>query len=124
MLTFVLAAVVGLITGVLTGAGIGGGTLLVLYLTGVLGVEQGLAQGVNLLYFLVSAPAALVGHIRNKLIDIRFALFAALFGSAIALITALFVCKNVEEALLRKGFAVLFIVVGIKELRTKKPANN
>ena len=120
MLTFILAAVVGLITGVLTGAGIGGGTLLVLYLTGVLGVEQGLAQGINLLYFLVSAPAALVGHIRNKLINIRPALVAAAFGSIVALLAALFVCKNVEETLLRKGFAVLFIVVGIKELRTQK----
>ena len=118
MPAFIIAVAVGLATGLLTGAGIGGGTLLMLYLTGVLGVAQSLSQGVNLLYFLASALAALVGHIRNKLIDIPSALIASSCGAAVALIAALFVCGNVEDSLLRKGFGILFIVVGIKELRS------
>ena len=49
--------IVGAATGVLSGFGIGGGTLLVLYLTAVGGIEQTIAGGINLLYFIGCAPA-------------------------------------------------------------------
>lgn len=49
-----LAAVVaGALTGVLSGFGVGGGTLLLIYLTTFAGMEQSQAQGINLLYFLL-----------------------------------------------------------------------
>ena len=48
----------GAAAGVLSAWGIGGGTLLLLVLTLLLGVEPRTAQGINLLYFL---PAAGVG---------------------------------------------------------------
>ena len=51
------AIVVGTLLGFLSGLGIGGGSLLVLWLTAVLSMEQRMAQGINLLFFL---PAALV----------------------------------------------------------------
>ena len=40
---------VGTATGVLSGFGVGGGTLLLVYLTAVAGADQHLAQGINLL---------------------------------------------------------------------------
>lgn len=54
----VLAVAVGLLTGILSGFGIGGGSLLLLYLTLFEGAGQYQAGGINLLYFLVCACSA------------------------------------------------------------------
>ena len=45
----------GAISGLLSGLGIGGGTLLMVWMTGVAALPQQTAQGINLLYFLPSA---------------------------------------------------------------------
>ena len=59
------AFVVGLLTGVLSGCGIGGGSLLLLWLTLAQDMPQFTAGGINLLYFLACAPAALVSHLKT-----------------------------------------------------------
>ena len=61
-----LQGLIGVATGIISGFGIGGGSLLVLYLTVFAGVSQYTAGGINLLYFIGCAPAALIGHIRQK----------------------------------------------------------
>ena len=65
----VLAVAIGLLTGILSGFGIGGGSLLLLYLTLFKGTGQYQAGGINLLYFLSCAPAALISHRKNGLIE-------------------------------------------------------
>ena len=50
-----IEAFAGLVCGVLSGLGIGGGTLLMVYMTAMAGLEQTVAQGINLLYFLPTA---------------------------------------------------------------------
>ena len=58
-MSVLIALLAGAAAGVLSGFGVGGGTLLLLYLTAFAGVEQHLAQGINLVYFLPAAAAAL-----------------------------------------------------------------
>ena len=112
---FLLPALAGLLTGVLTGAGVGGGTLLVLYLTALAGVGQGQAQGVNLLYFLATAPPALYSHLRNKRVCVKPGLLAAAAGWAAALMGT-FLSRMAGDDMLRRLFGVLLVVVGAKEL--------
>lgn len=50
------AFVVGLLTGVLSGCGIGGGSLLLLWLTLVQDMPQFTAGGINLLFFPLLYP--------------------------------------------------------------------
>lgn len=111
MVAFLVAAA----TGVLTGAGIGGGTLLLLYLTGVQDIAQGAAQGINLSYYLATAAPALVGHIRKKRVAVKTvlpALVAALIGAgAGAALSAI-----IDADLLRRLFGVLWIAIGAREL--------
>jgi len=79
----------GAVTGVLSGFGIGGGTLLLIYMTAFAGVPQNLAQGVNLLYFLPTAATALPAHIKNGYIDRQTvwpAVLAGLAGTALAVV--------------------------------------
>lgn len=114
-----LAFVIGVATGIISGFGIGGGSLLVLYLTAVAGTAQYIAGGINLLYFIGCAPAALIGHIRNKKIVWQAVLWCGLAGVVTAIPTSL-LAAAIKTDLLRRMFGVVLLYIGIKELRTKK----
>ena len=62
---WLLPLLAGTATGILSGFGVGGGTLLLIYMTTFAGVPQNLAQGVNLLYFLPAAATAQPPHHKN-----------------------------------------------------------
>lgn len=110
---------IGLGTGILSGFGIGGGTLLILYLTGFAGVSQYTAAGINLLYFLFCSPPALVSHARNHLIEKKTALVCILAGVAASVVAA-YVAAIIDVSLLRRLFGVFLLYVGIKELFCKR----
>lgn len=125
MVTFLLALAAGLICGVLSGFGIGGGTLLMLWLTAVLSFEQRAAQGINLLYFLPTALCSLFFHVKNRQIVWRAVLPAALAGCATAIPGAL-LAEQVDAALLRRLFGGFLVLVGLSEIffkgKQQKPA--
>lgn len=112
---WLVACAVGALTGILSGMGIGGGTLLVLYLTALLGVDPSAAAGINLLYFLGCAPASLVLHIRAGRIDRSVALWAAAGGAITAAVAALLVPDSSPDWL-RRAFGALLLIVGVREL--------
>ncbi|MDY4482723.1 sulfite exporter TauE/SafE family protein [Butyricicoccus porcorum] len=109
---------VGAATGILSGFGIGGGSLLILWLTIFEGTAQYAAAGINLLYFLCCAPAALVSHFRNHLIDMRAALWCALAGCITSPLASL-AAGAIPTGWLRRLFGVLLLVLGCKELFAK-----
>ncbi len=113
-----LAAAVGLATGVLSGFGIGGGSLLMLWLTCVMGVGQRDAAGMNLLYFLACAPPALWSHWKNGLIDKKASLFCMLAGIPLSILGCL-LAGWLELSLIRRGFGVLLLWIGIREIFSK-----
>ena len=88
MKAWLLPALAGLVCGVLSGLGIGGGTLLMVWMTAICGLEQRTAQGINLLYFLPTAVCALIFHIKNRLIRWDIVLPAALAGAAASALTS------------------------------------
>ncbi len=108
----------GAVTGVLSGFGVGGGTLLLVYLTAFAGVPQTLAQGVNLLYFLPAAATALPTHVKNGYIETSVlvpAILAGLAGTAIAA----WIATALDVTLLHRCFGGFLIVVGLRELFSK-----
>ena len=114
-LTAVLA---GAVTGILSGFGVGGGTLLLIWMTAFAGVPQDLAQGVNLLYFLPAAAMALPAHFKNGYIDKKTALPAIAAGLA-GTAAAAWAATAVVVALLRRCFGVFLICIGLRELYRK-----
>ncbi|MBQ5841457.1 MAG: sulfite exporter TauE/SafE family protein [Clostridia bacterium] len=110
---------IGVATGIVSGFGIGGGSLLVLYLTAFGGISQYTAGGINLLYFIGCAPAALIGHIRQKNIAWKAVLWCGLAGISVAIPTSL-LAANMDTDLLRRLFGVLLLYIGVKELRAGK----
>lgn len=105
----------GTVTGVLSGFGIGGGTLLLIYMTSFAGVEQHLAQGINLLYFLPTAAAALPAHIKNGYVD-KSAALPAIAAGLVGTGLAAWAATALDVALLRRFFGGFLIFIGIREL--------
>ena len=118
MLTFIAALAAGLITGILSGFGIGGGTILMIHLTGFAGMAQKTAQGINLLYFLPTAAAALLIHSKKRQVEWKAVLPAALCGCLTAVILSM-AAMHMELDLLRRLFGGFLILTGIAELRKK-----
>ena len=113
------AVAAGLLTGVLSGFGIGGGSLLLLYLTLFAGVSQYTAGGINLLYFLACAPAALIAHIRNRLVDGKAVRWCAAAGVLTSVAAALLAARMDTDGL-RRLFGVFLLYVGAKELFSRR----
>lgn len=118
-MTFFIALLAGLITGVLSGFGIGGGTLLLIYMTSFAHLEQDLAQGINLLYFLPTAATALIAHKKNGYLKKEAAWPAILCGLAGTALAA-WAATALDVGLLRKCFGVFLLFVGLHELFRKK----
>lgn len=109
----------GTLTGILSGMGIGGGTLLMLYMTQIAQLEQHVAQAVTLLYFIPCAGGSLIGHIKTKQIAFDYAL-PAIFAGVISAGLCAYFAQGVDAGVLRKIFAVLLLVLGFNEVFKKK----
>ena len=110
----------GAVTGILSAFGVGGGSLLLIYMTNFTDLSQIAAQGINLLYFLPAAAASLPAHFKNGYVEKAALLPAILSGLAAAGLSA-WIASGLDTGLLRRGFGVFLILVGLKELFRKDP---
>lgn len=110
-----ITLVVSVVLGFLSGLGTGGGSLLILWLMLVLDVEPSTAKTINLLFFLPSAAISCLFHFKNGTIDIKKVLPAIIAGSTSAGIIS-YLSTDWNTELLKKGFGVLLIFTGIREL--------
>ena len=108
MKTFVIPFLVAMISGM----GLGGGGLLVIYLTLVEGTPQMLAQGANLSFFIVSALASTLFNLKKKKILWHVTLLMSACGILGALLGTLF-AGAVSPNLLRKFFGAMLATAGI-----------
>lgn len=118
MTDWLIPALAGALTGVLSGFGIGGGSLLLIYMTSFAGVPQNLAQGINLLYFLPAAATSLPAHVKNGYIE-KAALLPAIAAGLAGTALAAWAATALDVELLRKCFGVFLLIVGLRELFRK-----
>lgn len=116
---WVLDALAGALTGVLSGFGLGGGTLLMLYMTLPGKLEQHAAQSVNLLYFLPCAGASLVWHIREKQVEFSAA-WPAVAGGLVTGALGAWVSLLLDASVLRRVFGAGLVILGLREALGKK----
>lgn len=115
-------ALVGTLLGFLSGLGIGGGSLLILWLTMVLGIDQGTARGINLLFFIPSAVIACLFRLKQGVLPWREVLPAAIAGCVSAGICSL-LGSQMDLSVLKKLFGVLLILTGLREIFYKPRKN-
>lgn len=115
MTDWMIAALAGAVTGVLSGFGVGGGSLLLIYMTNFAGLAQNLAQGINLVYFLPTAATALPAHFKNGYVE-KKALLPAVCAGLVCSALAAWAATALDVDLLRKCFGGFLIVIGLREL--------
>lgn len=120
LITFLLAA--------LSGMGVGGGGLFVIYLSLFTNTPQLTAQGMNLLFFLLSSGASVTVHLRSRTICYSAVAVMALFGIIGALVGT-FLSAHLPQHLLRQIFGAMLVVSGIlallqKDSKEKKDAKD
>jgi uncharacterized membrane protein YfcA len=110
-----LSILVGAALGFLSGLGVGGGSVLLLWLTLVMGVDQPTARVMNLMFFLPCALLATVFRWRESKPDLGLtlpAVAAALLGAALGN----YLGPILNGALLQKALGILFLITGIREI--------
>lgn len=110
---------VGCVLGFLSGLGVGGGSLLMLWLTQMVGASQSEARILNLMFFIPCALIASLFRWKQSKPDWGLTLTAMGGGLAGALLGS-FLHSRLELELLRKLLGVLFLLCGVRELFYKK----
>ena len=109
----------GILSGTIGAMGIGGGGVLIIYLTLVAGVDQITAQGINLLFFIPCAIISLIIHSRKKLIIWRL-VFPMILGGLVGVAVGAYCAKLIGPNMLGKIFSAFLIFIGLRELFSRK----
>lgn len=110
-----VACAAGFFSGLLGALGLGGGGVLVIFLTVFLGVPQLKAQGINLMFFIPIGVLALIFHAKRGLVDFKAALPAAGLGLAGAALGAM-MTRFIGPGVIRVIFGVFLGTLGAYEL--------
>ncbi|MBE7075666.1 MAG: sulfite exporter TauE/SafE family protein [Clostridiales bacterium] len=113
-MTYFFYCLAGLTSGVFGGMGMGGGTLLIPILTIFLGMDQKLAQGLNLLTFLVMAIFSIFIHYKNGYIVTKNIFWIIFFG-VIFSVGGSVVMSFLPSKILKMVFGAFLCVLAIVE---------
>lgn len=116
-MNFFVKSIVGFIAAVISAMGMGGGGILLIYLSAFTNTPQLKAQGINLIYFIPIAIVSLIFHIKNGFLKKKVALFMIISAVPAAVLGA-FLSGNIDQDLLRKGLALFLLFLGLKEIIT------
>lgn len=113
--TFPVAILVGTILGFLSGLGVGGGSLLILWLTLVLDFEADAARMMNLLFFLPAAAISCLFRRKQGSISTKKLLPAVVTGCLSAILFS-HLGQEMDIDWMKKLFGILLLITGIREL--------
>lgn len=116
--SFPFLTVLGAILGFLAGIGVGGGTLLILWLTLITDIPHNVARSINLLFFLPTAVISSFFRWKQGALEISSVLPAIIGGCVSAALFSV-LSQNIDISLLRKLFGFLLLITGVRELLYK-----
>ena len=106
---------ISIISGIVSGTGMGGGTILIILLSFLLGIEQHVAQATNLIFFIPTAIVAIIVNIKNKNINIKLGTIISIFGIIGAIIGAN-ISIHTDVRILKKCFGIFLSIITINEI--------
>ena len=115
----VFSCIAAFLTGIAASMGLGGGMILIVFLTVFCGISQIEAQGINLIFFIPIALLSLIFHSKNKLVEWKDIIPSIVTG-AVGAILGTYAAEHIGSPVLGKLFAVFLLIVGIKELFSKR----
>lgn len=119
-----MTVLAGLVSGFIGALGLGGGGVLLMYLTLFTDLSQRQAGGINLLFFLPVGLVAVIIHTIKKQIEWK-TVFKMWLGGAAGVAVGTLLAHKMNTDILSKIFAAALIVFGIYlilgDFFTKKP---
>lgn len=112
------ALLAGLLSGVIASMGMGGGAVLLIYLTVFLSMEQLAAQGINLIFFIPIGLMSVIIYSVKKKIKFKKILPIAAAG-IVGSFLGLQIISIIDKNALSKIFAVFLIFLGAVEFFKK-----
>lgn len=117
--SFPVALVVGSALGFLAGLGVGGGSLLILWLTLAVQMDYPQARFINLLFFIPAAVISSLFRWKQGSLNLKKVLPGILAGCVAAAICT-WLGSRIETDLLKKFFGGLLLLTGVRELLYKQ----
>lgn len=114
----IAALAVGLFSGIIGGMGLGGGAVLIIYLTVFKNDDQLHAQGINLLFFIPIALTAVIIYAFKKQIKWHTTLPIAAFG-ILGAVGGFFLSDFIGGNFTSKLFGAFLVLLGLKEIFSK-----
>lgn len=108
------AVLIGLLAGTCTGLGLGGGSVLILFLNMFLNFDQHIAQATNIICFVPSSIISILVNIKNKNINFKLAYPIILVGLIGSLIGSV-ISSNLDVYHLRKMFGFFLIFISLTQ---------
>ncbi len=118
-MSWIWIAVASFFAGLFGSMGMGGGGILVIFLALFTQLPQATIQGINLLFFIPIAIFSVISYQKHKLIKWKIAIPFAIAGVLTSVIGA-YISASINDIWLKRAFGVLLLIMGIKELFTKK----
>lgn len=115
MLTPIITIPIGFVLGFLAGLGVGGGSLLIIWLTLVADTPHGDARAINLMFFLIAAGSVSLFRMKKGNFDFHSTI-PAVIGGCIAALICSWIGKQIDSALLKKAFGILLLFTGLREV--------
>ncbi len=112
------ALLAGLFSGILGSMGLGGGGVLIIYLSLFTNTKQLTSQGINLLFFVPIGILSVIIYSIKKQIKWKATVKIAIFG-IIGAIIGILLADVLGGSITRKIFASLLIIMGIGEIFKK-----
>lgn len=106
------------LSGLIGSMGLGGGSVLIIYLTLFLSLPQKQAQGINLIFFIPCAIISVILNLKNNLVRFRTALFV-ITGGAAGVFLGTFLVDRLHSDILGKIFGGFIILMGLFVLFSK-----
>ncbi len=110
-----LAIAAGILLGILSGLGTGGGSLLILWLTLVIGTDPQEARLINLMFFIPSALVACLFRWHQGSLPFKKILPGVIAGCAGAFAFSL-LSRYLDAAWLKRLFGLLLLFTGLREV--------
>jgi len=110
-----ITIIISTILGFLAGIGVGGGSLLIMYLTLIINLPYPQARILNLLFFLPSAIVTSLFRWKQGKLDIKKILPAIVAGSISAALFS-WLSRSLDTGLLKKIFGAVLLIAGVREI--------
>lgn len=113
----------GFLSGAVGSLGVGGGGVLIVFLTMFLDFKRSDAAVINLLFFIPIALFSVIIYLKRKQIDIKKALLlipTGLIGSAIGV----YLSGVIDTKILTKIFGAILVLISVKAFFSKKGTQN